>query len=69
VKDFNAGDGMDFIPTVIAISDVGAGDADTIADIGDRHLRMKIAACRLVIGIVWSVLANYFHYQVAVRVN
>ncbi len=69
VEDFDACNGMNFIPTVVPVGDVGAGDADAISGIGKRYLRMKRAACSSVSRIVWGVLADYLHHEFAMRVD
>ncbi len=68
-ENFDASNGMNFIPTVVTVGDVGAGDADTIADIGNHDLRMKSAAGNSVAGIGWRVLADYLQHEFAVGVH
>jgi hypothetical protein len=68
-ENFDACNGMNFIPTDVTVGDVGAGDADTIADIGNRDLRMKSAAGDFVTGIGWGVLADYLHHEFAMGVH
>ena len=60
---------MNFIPTVVTVGDVGAGDADMIADIGNHDLRMKSAACDFVTGMGWRVLADYLQHEFAMDVH
>ena len=64
-QNFDAGNGMNFIPAVVAIGYVGAGDADMIANIGNRDLRMKRAACDFVSGMGRLMLADYLYYKFA----
>ncbi len=68
-ENFDACNGMNFIPTVVTVGDVGAGDADTIADIGNHDLRMKSAACDFVTGMDWRVLADYLRHEFAMGVQ
>ena len=60
---------MNFIPTVVTVGDVGASDPDTIADIGNGDLGVKIAACSFVAGIGRGVLADDLHHEFAMGVH
>ena len=45
-ENFYPRDGMDLIPAIVAISNVGAGNADVIADIGSGYSGDEAFACR-----------------------
>src|SRR5260370_41046032 len=65
MENFDAPNGMTFIPTVVTVGYVGAGDADTIADTRNRGLRMKRAACDFVSGMGRLMLADCLHHKFA----
>src|SRR5205807_8398665 len=67
-QDFDARHGMHFVPAVVAVGDVGSGDSDSIAYMGNRDLWMKIHAggVGIRLGIGWRVVADYLYHEFTV---
>ena len=59
---------MHFVPAVVAVGDVGSGDSDSIADMGNRDLWMKIHAggVGVGLGVGWRVVTDYLYHEFTV---
>ena len=68
-QDFDARHRMYLIPAVIAVGNVGSGNADAIADLRNCGLGVKITAGGQGIGLAGRMVANYLDYEFAVGVH